>query len=230
VSARTITAVILLLGVQATAQAACMDADFTAPATRAATVRPDAPRLYFVADADMAAGCLTQAVKCSSKAYVVPGNDVLVTGDPVSGHVCTAFSSPQGAVTIGWLPEAELASAAATSDDWTGNWHRTEADLAIHPASGGTLHVQGDATWGMTDPERVKRGGVNVGTIDATIAPRDGTLAFTVGTDATLPYAKGEEDDCRVTLTRRGPYLLARDNTNCGGHNVTFTGLYRRQG
>lgn len=229
-SARIIAAVLLALGTQVPARAACMDADFTTPATRAATVRAAVPRAYFVADADMATNCLVQSSTCGSKAYVVPGDDVLVTGDAVSGHVCAAFGTPQGALTTGWLPEAALAPTAAIPEDWAGDWHRTEADLAIHPAAGGTLRVQGDATWGAFDPERVKRGGVNIGDIDGTAAPRDGTLAFTVGTSRTLPYGKGDETDCRITLTRRGPYLVAKDNMNCGGHNVTFSGLYRRRG
>lgn len=229
-SARIIAAVLFGLGVHATAQAACMDANVTIAATRAATVRAGPPRVHFVADADMATGCLAQAAGCGRKAYVVPGNEVLVAGDAVFGHVCATFSNQRGDVTSGWLPEAALAPIAVTPDDWTGKWHRTEADLAIDPAKGGMLHVQGDATWGAFDPDRVKRGGVNIGEVEGTAAPRGGTLAFTVGTDRTLPYGEGDDTDCRITLTRRGPYLVAKDNTNCGGHNVTFSGLYRRQG
>lgn len=229
VSASVIAAVLLGPGTHATARAACM-AQSDIAATRAAIVREGSPRVHFVAEADTASGCIARAVDCGGKAYVVPGNEVLVVGDAVSGYVCTTFSSQRGDVTSGWLPEAALAPIAANPDDWIGKWHRTEADLDINPAAGRVLHVLGEATWGAFDPARVQRGGVHVGELDGTAAPHDGTLAFTVGTDRTLPYEEGGETDCRITLTRRGPYLVAKDNMNCGGANVTFTGLYRRRG
>jgi hypothetical protein len=34
--------------------------------------------------------------------------------------------------------------------------------------------------------------------------------------------------DCRVSLTVVPPYLLAADNMNCGGMNVSFTGCIAR--
>ena len=77
-----------------------MDANVTIAATRAATVRAGPPRVHFVADADMATGCLAQAAGCGRKAYVVPGNEVLVAGDAVFGHVCATFSNQRGDVTF----------------------------------------------------------------------------------------------------------------------------------
>ena len=33
---------------------------------------------------------------------------------------------------------------------------------------------------------------------------------------------------CVVKLHRRGPYLVASDNNNCGGLNVSFNGIYTK--
>jgi hypothetical protein len=74
----------------------------------------------------------------------------------------------------------------------------------------------------------VKRGAVNIGEISAELQPAGDALAFTMGTDETLAFDKGDEYDCRVRLRRLVDYLLITDNGNCGGMNVRFDGVYRR--
>ena len=42
--------------------------------------------------------------------------------------------------------------------------------------------------------------------------------------------ALGDADDiCKMTLRLVGEYLIADDNGECGGMNVTFDGVYRRK-
>jgi hypothetical protein len=74
----------------------------------------------------------------------------------------------------------------------------------------------------------VKRGAVNLGEIDAAFAPTGPALAFTMGTDATLPVTAGDTSDCKVWMRRLGSFLIVDDNMNCGGMNVRFTGVYSR--
>jgi hypothetical protein len=38
-----------------------------------------------------------------------------------------------------------------------------------------------------------------------------------------------EEDMCGITLRLVGDFLVADDNGDCGGVNVTFDGVYRRK-
>ena len=52
---------------------------------------------------------------------------------------------------------------------------------------------------------------------------RGGNLSFAMGENGSVAFDKGEEYDCKVRLRRLGPYLLVKDNTMCGGMNVTFT-------
>jgi hypothetical protein len=82
---------------------------------------------------------------------------------------------------------------------------------------------------GALDPERVKRGGVNTGEIDATATPRGNRTAIGSGYDGALPPDISKADDCRARLRLFGPYLAVDDNTGCGGMNVGFTGVYSRR-
>ena len=44
-----------------------------------------------------------------------------------------------------------------------------------------------------------------------------------------LVFKEGDdESSCVVKLHRRGPYLVASDNNNCGGLNVSFGGIYTK--
>lgn len=62
------------------------------------------------------------------------------------------------------------------------------------------------------------------------VAPADGALSFAMSEKGTLPLAKGGEFDCKVWMRRVGPWLVVDDNLACGGLNVSFRGVYRREG
>jgi hypothetical protein len=204
-----------------------------APLGLAKIVGP-APRAFFIKSASDAKGCPSEAAACRSRSYVVPGNEVFV-GASTGGFVCASFVSSKGLETAGWLPAAAVtglpAPAHARSDDWLGTWQgNVEQKITIRPGKAkGKLAIAGDATFGATDPERVKRGGVNVGELAAEAAPRDGALAFTMVENGTKPYDQGDQYDCRVRMRRFAAYLLVEDNHMCGGNNVSFTGTYRRK-
>lgn len=224
--------VLALVGVHAPAQAGCSgaDVDFTAGSSRVATVRDGAGRTYFVQDADagQAPGCPNATAACRARAYVVPG-DVVLLAQAQGDYICGAVINAQGFNTVGWLPSAALAPAPERTpggDDWIGHWMQLESDIVVTRGKSGELAFKGQATWGGSDPERVRRGAVNTGEFSAEARPDNGTVAFTVGDDRTLPYEAGDETDCRVRMARRGPYLVVRDNTMCGGMNVSFSGSH----
>ena len=55
----------------------------------------------------------------------------------------------------------------------------------------------------------------------AHVAPQNDTIAFADEGS----YGEG----CQVRMQRIGPWLMAVDNSGCGGAGVSFTGLYRRR-
>lgn len=174
---------------------------------------------------------------CREKAFVVAGDNLIISvlrGD----FVCGYFVAPrqrgkdtfQEVVRSGWLIAANLApGAAAAPPVWVGRWERAEATITITSgAASGEVKVKGEATFGALDPERVKRGGVNLGQIAGAVRPVDGSLSFAMGASGSIPVAKAGEYDCKVWMRRVGPWLVVDDNSQCGGANVSFRGLYAR--
>jgi len=122
------------------------------------------PRVYFVAGANArASACPSAASACRLRAYVMPGDEVLV--DPTDGpYLCAFFKSQGGTETRGWLPRASLElvpAAPAPARQWDGNWQRDREAQIVIKSRGDEVEVSGSAMWGSYDPERVRRGGVS---------------------------------------------------------------------
>ena len=82
-----------------------------------------------------------------SRAYVVAG-DVLVARDTRGGFTSVTFVNPAGKTRSGWLDSARLTRIAAGTR-WQGVWQAWESEIKVMPGRiGGTLHVEGSATWG----------------------------------------------------------------------------------
>jgi len=173
-------------------------------------------RVYFQGDEE---GCPGPSAKCRQKAYVVAGDEVLVSrafGD----WRCAWYQPARGSETVGWLPAQQLrasgpaAAAGPPLAMWLGAWSFYDNSLRLSRGRrAGSLRVAGHATWLGINP-----GNVHVGEVAGEAAPAGNVLS--VG---------GADDDCRLTLRLVGSYLLAVDNKQCGGMNVTFDGVYRRK-
>ncbi len=188
-------------------------------------------RTFFVKGASEAQVCPNTTPACQAKAFLVPG-DTVVAGRTREGFTCVDYFGKKGADRAGWLPSESLVREEPTPvmrDDWVGTWLQAEAKVSIKPGPAGTLSIHGEATFGALDPDRVRRGAVNVGALDGKVAPDGPKLAFDMGTDTTLPVDKGDDTDCKVWMRRLGTYLLVEDNGMCGGMNVSFGGAYHRQ-
>jgi hypothetical protein len=198
-------------------------------------VKAGASRLHFHLGGETKAGCPSESDTCRDRSYVVGGDPVIGTRK-YGGFVCATFASPTGksAVTIGWLPTASLdmpSAGPASQRDWlgewrSGQWHR----ITIKKAAKGAISLDGSALYGADDPGRRERGAVNTGEIAATLTPEGGSAAFSLDFEGEVhPHdAQGDGIYCRVRMWQLGPYLAVEDNVQCGGHNVTFTGIYRR--
>lgn len=196
-----------------------------------ARIGKDAPRTYFVKNASDAKGCPAATEACRDKSYLVPGDRVIASRTQ-GRFICVDFIGAKGADRTGWLPAAAITREVqppVALADWTGTWSQVESKVTIKPGrKRGELAIHGDATFGTLEPDRVKRGAINVGEINGDVTPDGAELSFAMGEKATLPVDKGDEFTCKVWMRRLGPYLLVDDNKQCGGNNVSFGGAYTR--
>jgi hypothetical protein len=193
------------------------------------------PRVHFLKNAGTQRGCPSGGPACRDKAYLVSGDTVIVSAT-AGDYVCADYVNAKGFVRSGWLPQASVAlradEPAANVESWIGVWSGgPEQRITITKGKApGEVGIEGEATFGALDPARTARGGVNVGSLDVSVRPDKGFVAFTMADEGTaLPYGEGDQYDCRVRMQRIGLFLLVEDNRNCGGMNVSFSGAYRRK-
>lgn len=158
------------------------------------------------------------AASCRTTSYTVAG-DAIITSKNYKDFVCGWFTSSKGGVKVGWLKTADLEFPLmvhnASERVWTGQWEYASNSVSFTPSKlDGFLNVTGDALWkGMGD-------NVHIGELDGRFPHKDGVLEYSDGTS---------EFDCRATMQLAiEKYLIVADNGNCGGANVTFSGIYRK--
>jgi hypothetical protein len=191
-------------------------------------------RLHFIAGRDKRRpACPSLGSACKLKAFLVPGDEVLVNVTEQGPYVCATFKTQNGILTRGLLPRATLQVASpeqAPAQQWEGKWRRdSEAEIVIK-SRGDEVEISGTATWGGSDPQRVKRGAINTGELNGSGKPRGQVLAIGYDPDrSAFPPSEHEAPDiCAAQLELHGRYLMVEDNGRCGGLNVSFTGLYVR--
>ncbi len=157
---------------------------------------------------------------CKLRAYVTAGDDV-ITNRKFGDYVCAWFTPVKGAPTVGWLRESDLEFPSMLSDAssgvWSGEWRYFQNSIKINPAkSDDQLSIKGTAIWqGFGD-------NVHIGELDGVFKHNNGVVEYSDGTG---------EYDCRAKLqlaTGNQKYLIVADNMNCGGVNVSFSGIYRK--
>lgn len=199
-------------------------------------VNDDVDRAHFYKSNAEDAGCPFQR-DCRRKGFVVGGDSVMVVASD-ERFACALYvgGPPKYVMTAGWIETALLSERSLRdydAEDFLGRWGYGEFhEIEITDATDGMVHISGSAVFGAEDPERLARGAVNVGYLNSFVPEGDEEIAFTVDGDGMVQdyYSYGVQGDrlCRVRMRRDGPYLVVNDNYECGGMNVTFTGLYRR--
>lgn len=155
---------------------------------------------------------------CRRKSYLVPGDEVIVSRS-LGGFSCVWYQPRVGSETVSWIPTPNLKikalPAVASPSAFLGEWSFYENSITVKESKkSGVLAVYGNAFWkGLGD-------NIHIGEIEEEVSPKNGVLLI------------GEKDngeyDCKATMKLIGRYLIVGDNLNCGGANVTFTGVYRR--
>lgn len=178
-----------------------------------ATVAGSAPRLYFFNDWD---GCPQKGASCQTRAYVVPG-DRLLLGKTHGDWTCAWYAGKREE-TVGWVRTRDLApqtDAQAEAPDFSGKWKQYDYPGYISIARrNGSWYVLGEMRW--SSPYTTHFGELSG---ELKVQGRHAHLGGTPGPQA---------DDCVADLTRIGDFLVVHDNQRCGALNVRFDGVYTR--
>lgn len=151
------------------------------------------------------------------KAYLL-GGDVVFAGPPNRGFRCVYYGSSNGKIVAGFIPAENLKAIAEDNgmsiDFLIGTWKYESNSIEIKASAAGKVSGDGQAYYQTA--ETVNEGSFSA---QAPLAAGQKELVFKEGND---------ESSCVVKLHRRGPYLVASDNNNCGGLNVSFSGIYTK--
>lgn len=152
-------------------------------------------------------------VLCPGDACVVKGGAAGIELKRSGDWVCVGLAGKGALGTIsGWLPVARwqsLSGAPQPDAHWVGVWQNEGGKIAITTASANQLAIEGHAIWvGATGQD-------HYGVFELTRAQSGGVVSTM------------EADSCQVAVRLVGDYLVAADNSNCGGMNVRFDGMYR---
>ena len=110
----------------------------------------------------------------------------------------------------GWVAKSDVAveapqpSRTPPVSAWIGRWQDDDNWIRI-AHKGNALRLTGRASWARR----------NFGDFEGTSTPAANKL-------------ETSDDICKVSMTLVGSYLVVDDNSQCGGMNVRFTGVYRR--
>lgn len=155
-------------------------------------------------------------VKCREKSYVISGNEVIVSRK-YGNFVCAWFQPKKGSETVSWISadKVENVNIQQNNAELVGTWNFYDNEIRIKKGvKPNTFKVSGEAFWkGLGD-------NIHTGELD-----HEGVL---VGNELKLGEDDTDEYACKVTLKLVGKYLIVSDNLNCGGANVTFSGVYQR--
>ena len=171
-------------------------------------------RVYLYKETKLCPG--EQACASRQKAYLVDG-DIVFAGPVNQGFRCSYYGTPKGKIIAGFIPDENLAPEKErpdlTGEFLVGKWRFEDDSIEIKPAGPGKVEAAGNAVYQTSMTE-------NDGAFGATAAvPGSGELIFRDGEGDAM---------CEVKLHRRGPYLVASDNSQCGGMNVRFNGIYTK--
>lgn len=148
---------------------------------------------------------------CKLKSYLISG-DTLIVSKTYNNFVCGWFQPVKGSETVGWISLGSLKIIKPdfnpTMNKWLGSWRFYDNTITITTDSMGKVKIVGEAFWkGLGD-------NIHIGEVNGVAKPQGNLLTI-------------EEEICKIKMTLIGDYLIANDNSDCGGANVTFDGVYR---
>jgi hypothetical protein len=165
-------------------------------------------RTNFLLDSGQKRGCPQAGAPCSLGDLHANASEELLINSDIPGFVC-AYSPKDG--DGGWIAKSDIViekrqpTIRPSLNTWTGHWKDFDDRIDIarwHQV----LMFDGHASWARQ----------HFGSFGGTALPNGAT-------------AEIEDDSCKVSMLLFGRYLVVHDNGECGGMNVSFTGVYTRR-
>jgi len=157
--------------------------------------------------------CPGPAVACRTKFFAHPGRTLLL-GRSRADYLC-AFDARTG--STGWLPQQRVAANPTGPTPplaaWLGTWRLYDNRIVLKQEGDG-LEAEGEAYW----PSK------------STPPANEGAFAGTAKPSGNRLHYGDEAQGCEVDMALAGSFLIVADNHGCGGHNVSFTGVFTRRG
>jgi hypothetical protein len=156
---------------------------------------------------------------CRMKSYVVRGDEIIVSRT-FGRWACSWYQPRKGSETVGWIVVDKLefkeTNQNPAPNEWLGVWRYAGNHVEIgRSESSGFLKITGNAFWrGLGD-------NIHTGELDDNSKPAGNVLK--------IGEKEAGEYDCKATLRLVGKYLIVSDNLQCGGVNVTFSGVYQKR-
>ena len=156
---------------------------------------------------------------CRTKSYVIPRDEVIVSRN-FGKWSCVWFQPKKGSETVGWIASDKLqfieSNRTLETVDWLGKWNYAGNQIEIGKGkTADALTITGSAFW------KGSGNNIHVGELDESSKPAGNELK--IGENETGEYG------CKVTMRLVGKYLIVSDNLQCGGVNVTFSGVYQKK-
>ena len=172
-------------------------------------------------------GCPVSGRNCGKSAIygppalLRPGAVIVVLPSALPGFACVLNAAHRD--NNGWLPQARVDDVPVDPDPplaaWAGTWRRSLGDdfIVLKAGRDGRLSAYGEAYWPSRDIPPASSG-----ELSGAARPAGNRVAFASGKYKGQPI-------CVAKLELLGHGLLAvNDNGGCGGHNVSFGGIYKR--
>lgn len=154
--------------------------------------------------------------KCREKSYIIPTDEVIVSRK-YGNWVCAWYQPKKGSETVGWIrtDSLEFVKIKQSLADIYGSWYFYDNEIRIKKgAKPDAFAVTGEAFWkGLGD-------NIHTGELD-----HEGKM---FGNILKLGEQETDEYACKVSIRLLGKFLIVSDNMNCGGANVSFSGVYQR--
>lgn len=168
--------------------------------------------------------CPSLSQACRQPSFLIEGDKVVV--NEIEGEfACANYVDSKGVNLANWMPLASLAQALL-QPRWEGRWktYDEQSVIMVQTAHSGRLLLTGSAKYDTGET-------VNTGEFVAEGESNRSELSFGYYAGRQMSYeeAFAGPKRCAIRMRQLGPYLAVIDNDACGGVNVSFTGLYRKE-